>query len=81
MAFQPLTNQEMLSAIGSSDKLPASLQRALTPDSDFEPLPVPAPGDWLAEHHEKGQTFDEFLRSGGNRPDNHLVSANRYQTD
>lgn len=26
-----------------------------------EPLPAPRPGDWLAEHPESGQTFDEYL--------------------
>jgi archaemetzincin len=25
------------------------------------PLPHPRPGDWLAEHHEPGQTFAEYL--------------------
>jgi archaemetzincin len=28
----------------------------------------PRPGDWLAEHHEDGQTFDEYRRSDPNRP-------------
>ncbi len=35
----------------------------------FEPLPTPAPGDWLDVHHEFGQSFAGFLRSGPNRPD------------
>jgi len=26
-----------------------------------EPLGKPGPGDWLASHHEDGQTFDEYL--------------------
>jgi hypothetical protein len=25
------------------------------------PLSPPEPGDWLAEHHEKGQTFRQYL--------------------
>ena len=33
------------------------------------PLPIPAPGDWLAEHHEPGQTFDQYLQSDPIRPD------------
>jgi archaemetzincin len=69
MAFKSPTNKEILAAIGRIDKLPAALQRALTPDDDFEPIAVPKPGDWLAEHHETGQTFDKFVRSGPNRPD------------
>jgi len=28
-----------------------------------EPLPPPRPGDWLAEHPEPGQTFDEYLNA------------------
>jgi hypothetical protein len=27
------------------------------------PLPPPRPGDWLAEHHEPGQTFAEYVDS------------------
>jgi archaemetzincin len=32
-------------------------------------LPNPRPGDWLAEHYENGQTFDEFVQSDRNSPD------------
>src|SRR3954464_9566215 len=35
------------------------LERRLRPLA--EPLPAPRPGDWLAEHHEPGQTFAEYL--------------------
>lgn len=28
-----------------------------------EPLPAPRPGDWLAEHPEPGQTFEEYTES------------------
>ncbi|MEX1309734.1 MAG: archaemetzincin [Candidatus Sulfomarinibacteraceae bacterium] len=35
---------------------------------DFDPLPTPAPGDWLDVHHEFGQSFAGFVRSGSNRP-------------
>jgi archaemetzincin len=70
MAFQLPTLEETLSAIGSTDGLPAALQRALKPDHDFEPIPMPHSGDWLAEHHERGQSFYEYVRLGANRPDN-----------
>jgi archaemetzincin len=33
----------------------------------FHPLPPPAPGDWLAEHEEPGQTVRQFLASAPNR--------------
>jgi archaemetzincin len=35
------------------------LEQKLRPLAD--PLPPPRPGDWLAEHPEPGQTFDEYL--------------------
>jgi len=35
----------------------------------FEPLPEPGPHDWLANHPEHGQTFDDFVASRPNRPD------------
>ena len=59
MAFEPPTDKERLSAIGSTDELPDSLQLALTID-DFEPIPDSRPGDWLAEHHENGQTMEDL---------------------
>lgn len=33
----------------------------------FAGLPAPAPGDWLAEHKEPGQTLGQFIASGPNR--------------
>ncbi len=56
MAFEPPNKKEIISAIGSTNDLPDSLQRALSID-DFEPIPSPRSGDWLAEHYENGQTF------------------------
>ena len=35
------------------------LEERLRPLAD--PLPRPRPGDWLAEHDEPGQTFEEYL--------------------
>ncbi|UCF90414.1 MAG: hypothetical protein JSW39_19240 [Desulfobacterales bacterium] len=70
MAFQAPTIEETLSAIGSTDGLPPPWQRALQPDRDFEPIPIPRSGDWLAEHHEKGQSFDEYVQLAADRPDN-----------
>jgi archaemetzincin len=67
--FKPPTAVERARAIGPAKGLPAILAAALDPDADFEPIPVPRPGDWLAVHAEPGQTFEEFVRSGPNRPD------------
>ena len=69
MGFDPPGSQKRLEAIGTTDGLPAALQRALAPDDGFEPIPVPGPSDWLAVHREPGQTFEEYRRSHPNRPD------------
>ena len=69
MDFKPPTVAERLKAIGSTKGLPESLRKALEPGSDFEPIPYPQHGDWLAEHLETGQTFDDFVKSRPNRPD------------
>ena len=37
------------------------VEKRLRPLADS--LPPPRPGDWLAEHDEPGQTFDEYLDS------------------
>jgi archaemetzincin len=68
IAFELPTHKETLSAIGSMNASPDSLQKALSIDN-FEPIPVPGPGDWIAEHHESGQTFDDFIQSDHNSPD------------
>ncbi|MHC4647765.1 MAG: archaemetzincin [Planctomycetota bacterium] len=67
--FIPPTEAERLRAVGSTEGLPEILKKALDPGEDFEPVPIPRPGDWLAVHQETGQTFDQFLRSRSNRPD------------
>lgn len=69
MNFRPPTATERLNAIGPIEGLPETLRRALTPAEDFEPIAMPKTGDWLAEHREAGQSFDDFVRSKPNRPD------------
>lgn len=34
----------------------------------FKPMDEPQPGDWLASHKERGETFDEYLDAGPARP-------------
>ena len=41
---------------------------AIDPRGDFEPIPTPGPGDWLAVHHEFGQSFDAFVNAMPNKP-------------
>ncbi|HVO66736.1 MAG TPA: archaemetzincin [Syntrophales bacterium] len=70
MVFTPPGESERIKAIGPLAGLPEDHKRAFDAGSDFSPMGVPKPGDWLAEHREQGQTFSEYLRSGYNRPDN-----------
>jgi archaemetzincin len=56
-------------AVGPLDELPPGWRRLFSDDSRFEPLPQPSPGDWLAEHPEPGQTFEQFVADSPNRPD------------
>jgi archaemetzincin len=69
MEFKPPGPAERLRAVGSTDGLSRTLRLALDPGTDFEPIPDPRPGDWLAEHRERGQTYDDFLELGPQRPD------------
>lgn len=71
MNFRPPGPAERLQAIGSTTEISGTLQRALDPGDDFEPISEPNPGDWLAEHPESGQSFDGFVRSRPNKPDAH----------
>lgn len=67
--FRPPSERQRRAAIGSTAGLPLVLRWAFDPADDFEPVPAPGRGDWLANHEEPGQTFDQFARSGANRPD------------
>jgi archaemetzincin len=67
--FKPPGQQERLAAIGDTGNLPDVLRRAFAPGEDFEAIPQPGPHDWLANHPEEGQTFDQFVHSKPNRPD------------
>lgn len=63
------SSAQRAAAIGPTEGLPQALRRAFKPDHDFQPIPAPGPGDWLANHREAGQTFEQFVRSRPNRPD------------
>jgi archaemetzincin len=68
MNFQVPNREQRLRAIGATAGLSPVLQRAFDPAEDFEPVPAPGPNDWLAVHPEGGQSFEQFVRSGPNRP-------------
>lgn len=63
------TDQQRTGAVGKIDALPAPLKRAFADDVGlFAPIPAPAGNDWLAQHLEQGQTYDQFTTSGPPRP-------------
>lgn len=55
-------------ALGNLEGVPERWRGALTSDEHIPRLGPPQPGDWLAEHHEPGQTFREYVASHPNRP-------------
>lgn len=55
-------------AIGPTEKLSRRLQRVFDP-AGYLPLARPGPHDWLANHPEPGQTYEQFLAAGPNTPD------------
>ena len=69
MSFRVPNKEQRLQAIGTTAGLSVILQRAFDPADSFEPVPAPGPNDWLAVHPESGQSFEQFVRSGPNRPD------------
>ncbi len=69
MNFKPPDSAERLRAIGPTEGLAETLRKALDAVAGFEPVGIPKPGDWLAEHYEPGQTFEEFIKSNIKKPD------------
>ena len=62
--------RDRVAAVGSLSRLSAVERKAFDPsDSAFDPIPNPGPSDWLANHHEQGQSYQRYLRSHPNRPD------------
>ena len=66
--FVPPDKAARLAAIGKTDHLSPELQAAFAPTEQFAPIPEPGPSDWLAQHRETGQTFEQFMRGAPNRP-------------
>ena len=67
--FTPPDDKQRRGTIGPTTGLPKTLQRAFDPADHFEPIPAPGPSDWLANHPEPGQTFEQYRRERVNRPD------------
>lgn len=58
--FTPPGPADRARALGPVAGLPPAFQRALA-EQGFGPIPRPGPRDWLASHHEQGQSFAAFL--------------------
>jgi archaemetzincin len=69
MAFKVPDEPTRIDAIGSLEGLPQELRRALEPGDDFLPMNKPGPHDWLANHPEPGQSFDQYVKQGFVKPD------------
>jgi archaemetzincin len=67
--FDRPSEYERLRALGNLQEIPEAARPWFTPDADFRPVLLPGPNDWLKQHTETGQTFDEYAESGANRPD------------
>ena len=55
-------------ALGDISIRPVEVQRMLDPTLGVAPAPSPGDGDWLAEHEETPQTFDDYVRTVANVP-------------
>lgn len=64
--FTPPSKANRVAAIGGTDYLPANQKAAFADTSAFVPKTKPKGSDWLANHREPGQTFDQFLRTRRN---------------
>ena len=69
MRFTPPGPHERRRAIGLTEECAERLRKALEPGGDFRLIPQPGPHDWLANHDEPGQSFEDFVRSRPNEPD------------
>jgi archaemetzincin len=56
-----------VAAIGDTTPLASDLRRAFD-HTGFEPMPEPGPDDWLAQHPEKPQSFQDYLFAPRNVP-------------
>lgn len=65
--FTPPDARARARAVGTLMNLEGGLEAAFAPDA-FTPIAAPLPDDWLAQHEEAGQTFDQYMRGRPNRP-------------
>ena len=64
--FRPPDTEARRAAIGETKYSPEIQKRAFQESPLFQPKTEPEEMDWLANHEERGQTFDQFLRTRRN---------------
>lgn len=64
--FSPPSLKDRNIAVGDMRYLASDQREAFSWTSSFAPKEKPEPSDWLANHREPGQSFDQFLRSRRN---------------
>ena len=65
--FVPPDDKTRFAAVGNLAMLPEHLQLAFSSE-EFSPMAAVESGDWLAEHPEPGQTYDQFVAARYQRP-------------
>jgi archaemetzincin len=65
--FVPPDARARARAAGTLMNLDGAQQAAFDPAA-FSPIAAPLADDWLAQHAEAGQTFDQYVRGRPNRP-------------
>lgn len=68
-AFERPSKQERARALGNLYEEPESIRPLFKPDADSFPIALPGPGDWLAQHIETGQSYDDYCKAPFNVPD------------
>ena len=68
-AFEAPDKQARVAAAGSLLTLDPKMRRAFSDAGEFEAKKEPKFMDWLAQHEEEGQTFNQYLSARPNLPD------------
>lgn len=66
--FTPPEAAARRAAVGALESLTPVQRRAFGDETGFSPMPKPSPNDWLAQHPEKGQTFQAWWDAHPNLP-------------
>lgn len=68
-AFERPGEFEQRRALGNLFEIPETIRPLFVPDGDFADIRPPGPNDWLGQHTERGQTFEDFRDVGLLSPD------------